>query len=173
MLPLGLVINESGEQFHVLHIGAACAAIGEAEGLPGVEGDGDVVVTDGEGHHSETSFHVRQDIQGIARLFHLALLLDDDSFESFLRNSRPFFNKDDRQYTLEQTVYEWMALHWKLTDDTAVRQSFAQLTEQLRIKEQQHVIGAGEFRIWAQAYAEGVTVREVYGRNFRSLTSLG
>lgn len=110
--------------------------------------------------------HERQDIQGLARLFHLALMLQDDSFESFLRNSRPFFNKDDRQYALEQTVYEWMAQHWKLTDDEAIRASFARLTEQLRIIDQQRVTGAEEFRMWAQAHAEGVPVKEVYVRGF-------
>jgi len=108
-----------------------------------------------------------QDLQGLARLFHLALLMGESNFESYLRNSRPFFNKDDRQYPLEQTIYDWIAHHWKLTETMAVRQSFAQLTEQLHIIEQQRITGAEEFRIWAQAHAEGVTVREVYARNFR------
>lgn len=108
----------------------------------------------------------RLDLQGIARLFRLALLLEDDGFESFLRNSRRFFKTDDRQYGLEQTIYQWMDLHWKLTKEKEVRQSFAELTESLVQFEQQRITGAEEFRIWAQAHAEGVPVKEVYSRKF-------
>lgn len=108
----------------------------------------------------------RQDLQGLARLFRLVLLLHDPSFENYLRNSRPFFKKEDRPYLLEQLVYTWIGQHWKLTEAEAVQQSFAQLSAALPALEQQRITGAEEFRIWAQAHAEGVKVRAVYGRRF-------
>lgn len=109
----------------------------------------------------------RNDLQGLARLFRLALLLGDDEFESFLRNSRAFFRTGDRQYGLEQAIYHWMDGHWKLTAEKAVRKSFAELTEQLLQFEHQRITGSEEFRIWAQAHAEGVPVKEVYARKFK------
>jgi hypothetical protein len=112
-----------------------------------------------------------QDLQGLARLFRLALLMDESNFESFLRNSRPFFSKDDRQYPLEQTIYDWIAQHWKLTDGGACQRSFATLTTALLALEQQRITGAEEFRIWAQAHAEDVPVRKVYARSFREKVS--
>jgi hypothetical protein len=107
-----------------------------------------------------------QDLQGLARLFRLVLLLHDPSFENYLRNSRPFFKKEDRPYLLEQLVYTWIGQHWKLTEADAVQQSFVQLSAALPALEQKRITGAEEFRIWAQAHAEGVKVRAVYGRRF-------
>lgn len=114
-----------------------------------------------------------QDLQGLARLFRLALFLGDEGFEGFLRNSRAFFRTEDRQYGLEQAIYQWIGQHWKLTEEKAVRQSFAELTEQLSQFEQQRITGAEEFRIWAQAHAEGVPLKEVYARKFKRQKSSG
>jgi tetratricopeptide (TPR) repeat protein len=115
------------------------------------------------------NLYARHDLQGLARLFRLMLLMERDTldrFEHYLRNSRPFFNKDDRQYALEQTIYHWIGQHWTLTDDAARQRSFSSLTEALRPMEQRHILGAEEFRIWAQAHAQGVPVREVYRARF-------
>ncbi|MCF8257552.1 MAG: hypothetical protein K9J06_08370 [Flavobacteriales bacterium] len=109
----------------------------------------------------------RQDLQGLARLFHLALFLGDDGFDTFLRNSRTFFRTDDRQYGFEQAIYQWLDHHSKLSEEQALTQSFAGLTEQLLQFEQQRITGAEEFRIWAQAQAEGQPAREVYARRFK------
>jgi hypothetical protein len=109
---------------------------------------------------------VREDLQGLARLWRLLLVMGEPNFDHYLRNSRPFFNKDDRQYALEQTIYHWIGQHWLLTDDTARQRSFSDLTEALLPMEQRHTLGAEEFRIWAQAHAEGVPVREVYRARF-------
>lgn len=105
-----------------------------------------------------------RDLQGLARLFRLLLLMMDNEadFDSYMRNSRPFFADTHRQYPLEQMVYAWIGAHCKLTSEAHVRSSFAQLTAKVLPFEKEKMTGAEELRIWAQAHANGQPVREVY-----------
>jgi hypothetical protein len=105
-----------------------------------------------------------RDLQGLARLFRLLLLMMDNEadFYSYMRNSRPFFADTHRQYPLEQMVYAWIGAHCKLTSEAHVRSSFAQLTAKVLPFEKEKMTGAEELRIWAQAHANGQPVREVY-----------
>lgn len=104
----------------------------------------------------------RQDLQGLARLFRLVLLMEDEGFENYLRNSKPFFAKGDRQYSMEKVMYAWIADHWKLVDADEVKQSFGQLAKELKQLEQQKITGAEEFWMWAEANATGRSIRDVY-----------
>jgi len=105
---------------------------------------------------------VREDLQGLSRLWRLLLLLDCSEFDHYLRNSERFFRTQQRHYHLESVVYDWVCWHWKLTDADAQRSSFASLWSAISPIADEGVVGADELRIWAQAHAEGRPAREVY-----------
>jgi hypothetical protein len=105
-----------------------------------------------------------RDLQGLARLCRLLLLMaeHEPDFDNYLRRNRPFFSPTDALYAMEQMVYDWVAAHRKCTTDAEERKSFAALTAQLVLLEEAKLVGAEELRIWAQAHANGLSVREVY-----------
>lgn len=105
----------------------------------------------------------RQDLQGLARLFLLLLLMQDAdaNFEHHLRNSRPHFRKGDRQHELEQTVFDWINEHWRCPTDKH-RDSFVSLTAQLVAMEAIGITGAEDLRIWAEANAVNRKVHDTY-----------
>lgn len=164
------VRDQLGHHGHLVPDGlrlAICYNIGLAHLLMGNDGQALALFS-----HIRDMGHLyaRQDLQGLARLFRLLLLLERDtfgSFEHYLRNSRPFFSKDNRQYALEQAVYQWIGQHWALTDDAARQRSFSDLTEALLPMEQRHIMGAKEFRIWAQGRAAGVPMADLLAMQVR------
>lgn len=111
-----------------------------------------------------------QDLHGLARLFRLLLLMNeaDSNFDHYLRNSRAYFQQDDHNFQLEKVGYAWLLKHCKLFDPSQIKASYASLAAQLLPMEQESVVGAEELRIWAQAHAEGQSVRAMYLHQHKS-----
>jgi hypothetical protein len=105
---------------------------------------------------------VREDLQGLARLWRLLLLMQDAEFGHYLRNSRPFFRSHQQHYRLERTVHKWIGYHWRLTGAEALRQSYAALRTDLDAYAREGIVGANEIRMWAHAHADKLPMREVY-----------
>ncbi|MCF8257283.1 MAG: hypothetical protein K9J06_07000 [Flavobacteriales bacterium] len=105
---------------------------------------------------------VREDLQGLARLWRLLLVMGREEFERYLRNSRPFFRSHQPHYRLERTVHAWIEDHWRLKAADALRTSYEKLHTALLTFAQEGIVGADELRIWAQGHADRLPMREVY-----------
>jgi hypothetical protein len=109
---------------------------------------------------------VREDLQGLARLWRLLLLMGDPDFDHYLRNSRPFFRSHQPHYCLERTVHAWIECHWRLKEADALRTSYERLHTAMVTFAQEGIVGADELRMWAQGQADELPLREVYRARF-------
>lgn len=107
----------------------------------------------------------RQDLQGLARLFRLVLICDNDTsggFEHYLRNGQRFFKDGNRSFALENLIYDWLQTHHSIKDDGEKRQSFKTLVAELEPLVANRTIGAEEFLLYARAKAERRDVKELF-----------
>lgn len=105
--------------------------------------------------------HVRLDLQGIARLFRLLLLMErdtHDSFDHYLRNSRRFFCSDHPSYPVEDVVLRWLASIKRNPDGTLPGGRLSDLYAALAPMAKQGLAGAAALRAWARSRA-GVKLR--------------
>jgi hypothetical protein len=112
----------------------------------------------------------RIDLQGIARLFRLTLLLHDKTntnFQHYLRNSKRFFVDDHQLHAMEEVIYAWITQHSKLEDFSTRLASYQILYNQLQPFEEQHIAGAEEFRFYAYANAHNVTIRSLFNLDLK------
>lgn len=107
---------------------------------------------------------VRHDIQGMARIFRLLLLADDDSTGTFphqLRNSDRFFKKKHPGYALEQAVFKWVKqFHARLITDR--KASYTVLHQCVDPFANSGVIGAQELQLWAKSKAGNRSMKTLY-----------
>ncbi len=112
----------------------------------------------------------RIDLQGIARLFRLALLMHDKTntnFQHFLRNSKRFFVDDHQLHAMEEVIYAWITQHSKLEDNATLLASFQMLYNKLQPFEEHHMAGAEEFRFYAYANAHNVKIRSLFNQDLK------
>ncbi len=106
----------------------------------------------------------RIDLQSIARIFRLLLLLekdDTDSFSYHLRSNRRTFSKHMPTYRMMEVVYAWLAEHQNDYHSPDRPSHLARLDASLLPFEQQRVVGAEEMRLWAKSRASGRSMRQL------------
>jgi len=107
----------------------------------------------------------RMDLQGIARLFRLALLMLDTSnvnFQHYLRNSKRFFDRNHRLHPMEELMYDWIVRHSKLKGKTEMTSSYEWLYAELLPFEAKRDLGAMEFRLFAHSMATNQNIRHLF-----------
>lgn len=107
----------------------------------------------------------RQDLQGLARLFRLVLICENDTsgaFEHYLRNGKRFFSEGNRAFALENLIYDWLKTHHSIKDDGEKRQSFKELVAELEPLVSNRTVGAEEFLLYARAKAERKDINELF-----------
>lgn len=107
----------------------------------------------------------RQDLQGLARLFRLVLICDNDTsggFEHYLRNGQRFFKDGNRSFILENLIYNWLQSHHSIKDDGSKRESFNSLLEQLEPLVADRLVGAEEFFLYARSKVERRPIKEIF-----------
>ena len=107
----------------------------------------------------------RADMQGVARLIRLLLLVEQEdtiNFSHYLRNSKPFFKKKDRFSKLETIVYGWVKTHYKIEDQVLRRGSLQTFSTKIYPLVEQGVLGAEEIYIWASANGKAQSAREIF-----------
>lgn len=105
----------------------------------------------------------RQDLQGIARLFRLLLIREDDSsgnFNHFMRNSKRFFNAKHPSYVIEEKVYSWLKKNKKIELGMEARQPFGALAESLEELSASKIVGAEELYLYALSRYKGTNLRK-------------
>ena len=110
------------------------------------------------------NINVRYDLQGAARLLRLLILVESDTprgFGYFLRNSKSFFTKNDKLYSMEQMVYDWLRQHYKLKAAEKV-ESLKSLSERIIPYRNDRFTGADEIEVWARSKVTGKTIHELY-----------
>jgi hypothetical protein len=108
----------------------------------------------------------RFDLQSIARIFRLLLLLEDERNEGFyhyLRSNRRSFRKKMPFYRMEEVLYKWMGRHQSDFHTDGRRRFLMELFDALRPFELERLVGAEEFRLWALSRATGKPMRELLG----------
>lgn len=101
----------------------------------------------------------RTDLQGVARLFRLLLLENQEdglNFRHYLRNSKRFFTDKDRSYNLENVVYDWLYIQHKLVGVAERKISYGNLAQSVSPLISKGILGAEEMYIWANANQRGV-----------------
>lgn len=171
--PQRVVANENWVKEQLAHYGdlvsdglrlSMCYNIGIAHLLVGNDGQSLAMFSHirGMGH-----LHARLDLQGLARLFRLLLLLErdtDDRIGDYLRNSRRFFRPDRPTYPIENAVLEWLKQTVITTDGTLAPDGLKVLYDALGpLAEQQHT-GAAALRYWARSRAARVLGLQASGR---------
>lgn len=107
----------------------------------------------------------RQDIQGVARLIRLLLLVENDTagtFSHYLRNSQRFFKSGQSAYKLESTILSWLSRHHKLNTAAQKTNSFQQLAQAVWPFMNGGMLGAEEILIWSVAHAKKLPADEVF-----------
>lgn len=108
----------------------------------------------------------RFDLQSIARIFRLLLLFEDhtnDNFPHYLRSNRRTFRKKMPFYRMEDVLYKWMGRHQSDFHTEGRKRFLMVLFHALRPFEQERLVGAEEFRLWALGRATGTPIRELLG----------
>lgn len=108
---------------------------------------------------------MRTDLQGVARLLRLLLLSqrgDNTEIGHFLRNSKRFFGKKNRNYKLEVTVHKWLKKHNKIGGLVERKESIRSFSEQVIPFMEQGILGAEEMYIWANSIYRGVKPYRVF-----------
>lgn len=111
--------------------------------------------------------HSRLDLQGLARIFRLLLLLEDDhndQFHYFLRSYKRTFRKDMPFYRLEDLVFKWLTKHKRDFQAPDRPARLMNLYHDLKEFETQRLIGAEELRLWALSRATGKSIRELMSK---------
>jgi hypothetical protein len=106
----------------------------------------------------------RLDLQGLARLFRLLLLLERYSLhglDHYLRNSRSFFLSGHASYPMEMVVYRWLEEGCQHPETAMSRTRLLALHDLLTPMFEQRIIGAEELRKWALSRAEGIPMHSV------------
>jgi len=106
----------------------------------------------------------RFDLQSIARIFRLLLLLEDetnDRFHYYLRNNRRSFRKELPFYKMEDVLYRWLTKHQYDYHTLNKKQFLLKLFDSLEPFEKQKLVGAEELRLWALSRATGKSVLEL------------
>jgi hypothetical protein len=109
--------------------------------------------------------HSRLDLQGLARIWRLFLLLEldkDDRFAPFLRNSKRFFNANHPSYPMEETIYTWLKKYHATFHSAEGKSQLQSLCTELQQYEQKKILGAEELRLWASSRASGKSIRDLY-----------
>ena len=112
--------------------------------------------------------HSRLDIQGLARLFRLLLLLEEDSddrFHYYLRNYKRTFRKGMPFYSMENRVHQWLIKYHKGFHSSDRKPLLMELHEKLAEFEKQRLIGAEELRLWALSRATGKPIMKLLEGN--------
>jgi hypothetical protein len=108
----------------------------------------------------------RFDLQSIARIFRLLLLLEDERKEGFyhyLRSNRRTFRRKMPFYRMEEVLYKWMGRHQSDFHTEGRKRFLMELFDALRPFELERLVGAEEFRLWALSRATGKPMRELLG----------
>jgi hypothetical protein len=108
----------------------------------------------------------RFDLQSIARIFRLLLLMEDDTqnnFGHYLRSNRRTFRKKMPFYRMEEVLYRWMGRHQSDYHTDGRRRFLMELFNALRPFEHERLVGAEEFRLWALSRATGQPMRQLLG----------
>lgn len=108
--------------------------------------------------------HARLDLQGLARLFRLLLLLEDDhndQFHYFLRSYKRTFRKDMPFYRLEDVVFKWLSKHKRDFHDAQRPARLMKLYNDLQEFEDRRMVGAEELRLWALSRAQGKSMMDL------------
>ena len=106
----------------------------------------------------------RLDLQGLAQLFRLLLLLEsdhDDQFRYFLRSYTRTFRKEMPFYRMEELLHQWMTKHYRQFHSAEGPALLLQLHGALEEFETQRLIGAEELRLWTLSRATGKSMKEV------------
>jgi hypothetical protein len=121
----------------------------------------------------------RVDLQGLARLFRLLLILEsetDRKIEHYMRNSRRFFHADHTLYPMEDMVYGWIERMAQQPDGKLPSTGLKALYDALAQFETQGLIGAEELRLWALGRARGMPLHQLKWPNHgsdRALEAMG
>jgi hypothetical protein len=111
--------------------------------------------------------HSRLDLQGLARIWRLLLLLEldkDDGFAPYLRNSKRFFNANHPSYPMEDAIYTWLKKYHATFHSAEGKPQLQSLCTELQQFEQQKILGAEELRLWASSRATGKCIRELFAK---------
>jgi tetratricopeptide (TPR) repeat protein len=108
---------------------------------------------------------VRQDIQGLARIFRLIILSEEEdqtTFPHFLRSSKRYFIEKDRHYPLEKVIYEWVKHHNSTVGSKERKTSCGILANSMNPFVKQNMIGAEEIQLWAEGKHRGISGADVF-----------
>jgi hypothetical protein len=111
--------------------------------------------------------HSRLDLQGLARIWRLLLLLEldkDDGFAPYLRNSKRFFNANHPSYPMEDAIYTWLKKHHATFHSAEGKMNLYSLSTALQQFEAQGILGAEELRLWASSRATGKSIRDLFAK---------
>ena len=107
----------------------------------------------------------RKDLQGVSRLLRLLLLSDpthNTNVGHFLRSGKRFFSKEQSSYQMEDTVYDWLFEHHRITGIVERKESLQQFSSLLEPHVEKGLLGAEEMLIWTEAQVRGVLCLQVY-----------
>ena len=110
----------------------------------------------------------RQDIQGIARLFRLLLIHEDDSsgnFSHFLRNSKRFFTENHPSYALETTVYSWLKKNHEHLFGPHRKRLYQDLANSIQEFCDVKVVGSEELLLLAKSKASGSSISHLFSES--------
>lgn len=108
----------------------------------------------------------RIDLQGLARMMRLLLILEDDigeRFQHFLRNNRRVFRKGMPFYRMEDIVHRWLTAHYKDYHTHSRKEALMSLHVKLQPFEEQKLPGAEEIRLWTLSRASGRPIMDILG----------
>jgi hypothetical protein len=108
--------------------------------------------------------HSRLDLQGLARIFRLLLLLEldkEDGFHYYLRSYKRTFRKGMPFYTMEDVIFNWLKKHCHKFHSAERKGLLMDLHANLAEFEEQRLIGAEELRLWALSRATKKAIREL------------
>lgn len=101
----------------------------------------------------------RLDLQGLARLFRMLILLERyplQGIDHYLRNSRRFFKADHASYPMEKAMHNWMVEGGQHPEEALSKVRLLYLHHLLAPMNKQNVIGADELQKWALSRANRI-----------------
>jgi len=107
----------------------------------------------------------RQDLQGIARLFRLLLIHENDSsgnYAHFLRNSKRFFTAKHPGYVIETKVYTWLQKYKEVASGLERKQAYGVLVDSIKEFSTSKIVGAEELYLFALSRLQGVNLLTLY-----------
>jgi tetratricopeptide (TPR) repeat protein len=109
----------------------------------------------------------RIDIQGLARLLRLLMILelnDHEHFHHFMRRNKPFFTTDHPYFTMENIVFDWLHEHAASFNTESAPETLQLLYDALAPFQKEGINGAEELRLWAKSRITGTPIRQLaYG----------